>query len=339
MSQLRKDPVLGRWVIISTERGKRPTDFVHEKEVRKGGFCPFDEGNEDKTPPEVMAYRKPGSGRNTPGWQVRVVPNKFPALAIEGDLDRAGEGMYDKMNGVGAHEVIIETPDHNARLADLPIDHVALVIKAAQDRMVDLQGDTRFRYIQLFRNRGSAAGASLEHPHSQLIALPILPKRLIEELAGSKKYYAYKERCVFCDIVAQEVWTRARVVCENDACITVVPFAARFPFETWTLPKKHLPSFELMDDATRRGFAQALKETLQRLNAALDDPPYNLIVHTCPCGERDLTYYHWHVEIMPTLTKVAGFEWGSGFYINPTPPEDAARYLREVDIGGGGKSA
>jgi UDPglucose--hexose-1-phosphate uridylyltransferase len=339
MSQLRKDPVLGRWVIISTERGKRPTDFVHEKEVRKGGFCPFDEGNEDKTPPEVMAYRKPGTGRNTPGWQVRVVPNKFPALAIEGDLDRAGEGMYDKMNGVGAHEVIIETPDHDARLADLPVDHVGLVIKAAQDRMVDLQGDTRFRYIQLFRNRGSAAGASLEHPHSQLIALPILPKRLIEELAGSKKYYAYKERCVFCDIVAQEVWTRARVVCENDACITVVPFAARFPFETWTLPKKHLPSFELMDEATRRGFAQALKETLRRMNAALDDPPYNLIVHTCPCGERDLAYYHWHVEIMPTLTKVAGFEWGSGFYINPTPPEEAARYLREVDIGGGGKPA
>jgi UDPglucose--hexose-1-phosphate uridylyltransferase len=339
MSQLRKDPVLGRWVIISTERGKRPTDFVHEKEAKKGGFCPFDEGNEDKTPPEVLAYRKSGSARDTPGWQVRVVPNKFPALAIEGDLDRAGEGMYDKMNGVGAHEVIIETPDHNARLADLSVDHVALVVKAAQDRMVDLQGDTRFRYIQLFRNRGSAAGASLEHPHSQLIALPILPKRLIEELAGSKKYYGYKERCVFCDIVAQEMWTRARVVCENDACITIVPFAARFPFETWTLPKKHLPSFELMDEVTRRGFAQALKETLQRMNAALDDPPYNLIVHTCPCGERDLAYYHWHVEIMPTLTKVAGFEWGSGFYINPTPPEEAARYLRDADIGAGGTTA
>jgi UDPglucose--hexose-1-phosphate uridylyltransferase len=339
MSQLRKDPVLGRWVIISTERGKRPTDFVHEKEAKKGGFCPFDEGNEDKTPPEVLAYRKSGSARDTPGWQVRVVPNKFPALAIEGDLDRAGEGMYDKMNGVGAHEVIIETPDHNARLADLSVDHVALVVKAAQDRMVDLQGDTRFRYIQLFRNRGSAAGASLEHPHSQLIALPILPKRLIEELAGSKKYYGYKERCVFCDIVAQEMWTRARVVCENDACITIVPFAARFPFETWTLPKKHLPSFELMDEVTRRGFAQALRETLQRMNAALDDPPYNLIVHTCPCGERDLAYYHWHVEIMPTLTKVAGFEWGSGFYINPTPPEEAARYLRDADIGAGGTTA
>jgi len=334
MPQLRKDPVLGRWVIISTERGKRPTDFVREPEERKNGFCPFDEGNEDKTPPEVLAYRPDGSAPNTPGWTVRVVPNKYPALSIEGDLDRAGEGMYDKMNGVGAHEVIIETPDHDCDLADLPPEHIELVVRAMQERMVDLQGDTRFRYIQVFRNRGSAAGASLEHPHSQLIALPILPKRLIEELAGSQKYYGYKERCVFCDIVAQETWTKSRVVCENDRFVTIVPFAARFPFETWILPRKHMPSFEVMDKETRHGYAEALKAALTRINAALDDPPYNLIIHTSPCGERDLKYYHWHTEIMPKLTKVAGFEWGSGFYINPTPPEEAARYLREVDISG-----
>ncbi len=335
MPQLRKDPVLGRWVIISTERGKRPTDFAHEKEPSRGGVCPFDEGNEDKTPKEVLAYRPAGSPANSPGWQVRVVPNKFPALAIEGELDRAGEGMYDKMNGIGAHEVIIETPRHEATFEGLPVEHVALVVKAAQDRMLDLQGDTRFRYIQLFRNKGSAAGASLEHPHSQLIALPILPKRLAEELSGSKKYFGYKERCVFCDIVAQETWTRTRIVCENDEFIAIVPFAARFPFEVWILPRKHLPSFEIMDEGMRLAYAGILKETLTRVTLALSDPPYNLIVHTCPCGERDLRYYHWHTEIMPTLTKVAGFEWGSGFYINPTPPEDAARYLREVDVSKG----
>lgn len=334
MPQLRKDPVLGRWVIISTERGKRPTDFAQAREEKKGGFCPFDYGNEDKTPPEVMAYRKEGTEPDTPGWDVRVVPNKFPALAIEGELDRAGEGMYDKMNGVGAHEVIIETPDHDADFADLPVEHVALVVKAGQQRMLDLQGDSRFRYIQLFRNRGNAAGASLEHPHSQLIALPILPKRLTEELAGSKKYYGYKERCVFCDIVAQEVWTKTRIVCENEDFIAVVPFAARFPFEVWILPRKHDPSFEVMEDSERMAYAAILKETLTRINVALGDPPYNSIIHTSPSGESDLPYYHWHMEIMPKLTKVAGFEWGSGFYINPTPPEDAARYLREVDIGG-----
>ena len=339
MPQLRKDPVLGRWVIIATERGKRPTDFAAAPEDRKGGFCPFDEGNEDRTPPEVMAYRRSGTSPDTPGWDVRVVPNKFPALSIEGGLDRAGEGMYDKMSGVGAHEVIIETPDHDRRFADLPVDHVALVIKAMQERMTDLQRDSRFRYIQIFRNRGSAAGASLEHPHSQLIALPILPKRLKEELAGSKRYYSYKERCIFCDIIAQEAWTKSRIVCENDDFMTVAPFAARFPFETWILPKEHRPSFELMGSDVRTTFAAILKETLMRINAALSDPPYNYIVHTSPSGEKDLPYYHWHVEIMPKLTKVAGFEWGSGFYINPTPPEDAAGYLRDADITGEGSKA
>jgi len=334
MPQLRKDPVLGRWVIISTERGKRPTDFAHPKETRKNGFCPFDEGNEDKTPPEVLAYRDDKSRKDSPGWKVRVVPNKFPALSIEGELGRAGEGMYDKMNGVGAHEVIIETPCHDANFADLPVEQIALVTRAVQERMIDLQGDTRFRYIQVFRNQGHAAGASLEHPHSQLIALPILPKRVIEELAGSKKYYGYKERCVFCDIVAQEVWTKSRIVCENDAFIAVVPFAARFPFEVWILPRTHQPAFETIDEDMRTAYAGVLKETLQRINTALDHPPYNLIVHTSPSGELDLKYYHWHVEIMPKLTKIAGFEWGSGFYINPTPPEDAARYLREADIDG-----
>ncbi len=334
MPQLRKDPVVGRWVIISTERGKRPTDFAHAAEAKKGGFCPFDYGNEDKTPPEVMAYREDGSAPDSPGWQVRVVPNKFPALAIEGEIDRAGEGMYDKMNGVGAHEVIIETPDHDANFAELPLEHMKLVIRASQERMIDLQGDTRFRYIQLFRNRGNAAGASLEHPHSQLIALPILPKRLTEELTGSQKYYAYKERCVFCDIVAQEQWTKTRIICENDRFVTLAPFAARFPFETWILPSYHHTSFEVMDDEARHDFALILKETLLRINIALDNPPYNFIVHTSPAGERDLKYYHWHMEIMPKLTKVAGFEWGSGFYINPTPPEEAANYLREVEIPG-----
>lgn len=332
MPQLRKDPVLGRWVIISTERGKRPTDFATEPEDRKGGFCPFCAGNEDKTPPEVMSYRDEGTKADTAGWQVRVVPNKFPALAIEGELDRAGEGMYDKMNGVGAHEVIIETPDHDRSLADLPVDHIALVVKASQERMVDLQGDTRFRYIQLFRNRGFLAGASLEHPHSQMIALPILPKRLIEELSGSKKYYAYKERCVFCDMVAQETWTKTRIISENDLFIAMAPFAARFPFEVWILPVKHMPSYDVMDQETRAAYASILKDTLKRVNAALNNPPYNMIVHTSPTGERDLKYYHWHVELMPKLTKIAGFEWGSGFYINPTPPEEAAKYLREVDI-------
>ncbi len=332
MPELRRDPVVRRWVIVSTERGKRPSDFGSVEEERKGGFCPFDYGNEDKTPPEIMAYREAGTLPNTPGWWVRVVPNKFPALQIEGDLNRAGVGMYDMMNGIGAHEVIIETPDHNATLATLPDKNVQDVLWAYRDRMMDLKKDTRLKYVLIFKNQGKAAGASLEHPHSQLIATPIVPKRAMEELKGSREYYDYKERCVFCDIVRQEIASQDRVVVENDHFICIEPFASRFPFETWILPKKHSSMFEAIQKTEIISLARAIKEILTRLKAALKDPPFNLMLHTAPCDDGQSVYYHWHFEITPRLTKVAGFEWGSGFYINPTPPEDAARYLRELEL-------
>jgi len=330
MPELRKDPVIGRWVIISTERGKRPTDFSSSPPARGTGFCPFCNGNESKTPPEVFAYREPGSQRDGPGWRVRVVSNKFPALQIEGDLNREGVGIYDKMNGVGAHEVIIETPDHDKSLSDLDESHMTEVLLAWKQRMVDLKRDARFRYILVFKNHGEAAGASLEHSHTQLIAMPIVPKRVWEEIDGARRYYDYKERCIFCDIVSQEISDDVRVVCANESFISIEPFAARFPFETWLLPKKHAPAFEDLEDAEMCLLARLLKETLVRLNSALSSPPYNFILHTLPCQGDNRLWYHWHIEIMPTLTKVAGFEWGSGFYINPTAPEEAAKYLREI---------
>ena len=208
MPELRKDPIIGRWVIISTERGKRPHDFVVEPEVVKGGFCPFDPGNEHTTPPEVLAYRDPGTEPNTPGWQLRVVNNKFPALAKEGELDRRGEGMFDQMNGIGAHEVIIESPDHHATLATIPLDAFFRVLTAYRDRIVTLGADPRFRYVLIFKNQGRSAGASLEHSHSQLIALPVVPELVMEELTGGKFYFNYKERCVFCDMIRQELQQR-----------------------------------------------------------------------------------------------------------------------------------
>ena len=177
MPQLRKDPITGRWVIIASQRARRPTDFIRQPVPAPAATpCPFDAGNEAKTPPEVLAYRNSG-GRDQPGWRVRVVPNKFPALRIEGDLDRQGEGMYDKMNGIGAHEIIIETPDHATSLSEMPERQIQEVLRAVQDRVNDLKRDFRFRYIILFKNHGEAAGASLEHPHSQLIALPVVPER------------------------------------------------------------------------------------------------------------------------------------------------------------------
>ena len=333
MPELRKDPIIGRWVIISTDRAKRPSDFVRESvDIKGGGFCPFCYGNESKTPPEILAYGRNGGGANQPGWSVRVVPNKFPALGIEGDLDRQGEGMYDKMTGIGAHEVIVETPVHEATLATLSEKGVEDVLWAFRDRMLDLKNDRRFRYILIFKNHGSAAGASLEHTHSQLIALPIVPKRVREEVDYAKRYYQEKERCIFCDMIRQEIDTGARVITENDHFIAIAPFAPRFPFETWLLPKQHSSSYENNQSTVYGALARILKNSLMRLDLVLDRPAYNYTIHTSPLGEEINDHYHWHIEMMPKLTKVAGFEWGTGFYINPTPPEESARFLREAQV-------
>jgi UDPglucose--hexose-1-phosphate uridylyltransferase len=330
MSELRKDPVTERWVIISTERGRRPSDFVPEPKKMRGGFCPFDTGNEDKTPPEIMAFRPEGSPRNGPGWRLRVVPNKFPALRVEGDVNREGIGLYDKMSGIGAHEVIIETPDHDATLASLPLGSFEEVLWAYRDRMLDLRKDQRLRYVMLFKNHGEAAGATLEHPHSQLIALPIVPHLISEEMAGAKGYYNYKERCIFCDMIRQELRDGERVVLENADFVALAPFASFAPFEMWILPKRHNPFFEENQVHEIQSLAKIFSETLRRLEKALNCPPYNFTLHTTPFRERPLEYYHWHFEIIPKLTKLAGFELGSGFFINPTPPEEAAKFLREL---------
>ncbi|MBS3918172.1 MAG: galactose-1-phosphate uridylyltransferase [Deltaproteobacteria bacterium] len=330
MPELRKDPIYGRWVIIATERSRRPSDFAPEERISTGGFCPLCEGNEDRTPPEVLAFRDNGTPPNSPGWSLRVVPNKFPALRIEGELDREGEGIYDKMNGIGAHEVVVETPQHSETLSTLPLKGVEKVLWAYRDRIVDLRRDERLRHVLVFKNYGSAAGASLEHSHSQIIALPIVPTRVREEIEGAKNYFLYKDRCVFCDIVRQELRQRKRVIAENSGFVSIAPFASRFPFETWILPKIHQPSYEQMESSFYGQAAEILSGTLRKLKQVLDDPPYNYIIHTSSYPEQDRDYYHWHIEIMPKLTKVAGFEWGTGFYINPTPPEEAAEYLREA---------
>ena len=340
MPELRKDPVVGRWVIIATDRAKRPTDFVRERvQIRGSSFCPFCYGNETKTPPEVLAYRSDGSRPDTPGWTLRVVPNKFPALGIEGTLNRQGDGLYDKMSGIGAHEVIIETPDHRATLATLAAGQIESVLWAYRDRILDLKKDRRFRYMLIFKNHGEAAGASLEHTHSQLIALPVVPKRVLEETECCREYYGLKERCLFCDVMRQEATSGVRLVAENEEFVALSPFAARFPFEIWLLPKFHQSAFE---ESSKRQFEQLavlLKDMLGRLDAVLDHPAYNYVIHTSPVPEASNDYYHWHLEIMPKLTKLAGFEWGTGFYINPTPPEESAKFLREAAAPVGAVSA
>ena len=329
MPELRKDPVVGRWVIISTERGQRPSDFRIEPVRAVGSNCVFCPGNEAKTPPEILAIRTPDSAPNGPGWSLRVVPNKFPALRIEGELEPSGEGLYDRMNGVGAHEVVIESPDHRATLATLPADTVADVLLAYRDRVVDLKKDPRFEYILVFKNHGAAAGASLEHPHSQLIATPIIPIMLTEELNGSSQYYRMKERCVWCDILHQERRSQRRMIVEANGFVAFTPFASRFPFETWILPTHHRSAFEETGVEELRGLAEVLGEFLRRMDRVLQHPPFNFMLHTAPLREGTLDHFHWHLEIIPKLTNVAGYEWGSGFFINPVLPEDAAAALRE----------
>lgn len=329
MSQFRRDPITGRWIIVDISEPKAPEAFGLKPQVKTGGLCPFCPGNEKMTPPEIEAIRYGNTTPNAPGWSVRVVSNKFPALRIEGNLDRHGIGIYDMSDGVGAHEVIIESPDHNRDLADLSQGEIRNVIFKYRSRSLDLEKDPRFKYILIFKNHGAQAGASLEHSHTQLVALPIVPKRVAEELKGAEDYFNYKERCVFCDMITQEIQDKVRVVSENANFIAFCPFVPRFAFETWILPKIHDQHFKSIDDRRVEDFAAILKDTLARIKKVLKDPPYNFIIHAAPIRDGRNEEFHWHLEIMPTLTKVAGFEWGSGFYINPTSPEIAAKYLKE----------
>lgn len=340
MPELRKDPVVGRWVIIATERGKRPREFSVATETRLPGPCVFCEGNELNPPLEVFSIRQPGTAPDTPGWEVRVVPNKYPALRIEGELDREGMWLCDMINGVGAHEVIIETPDHHKDLVDLPEEHIAKVLTTYRQRIMDLQGDDRFKYVLIFKNQGQAAGATIQHAHSQLIATPITPKRVKEELVAAMEYFEYKRRCIFCDYIKQETKVfRERLVIETDHFVAVSPYAARFPFELWILPKRHSPDYTYITWGETLDLAKVLKLVLRKLRAALDNPPFNYMLHMAPFRRLRPGYwstieqdYHWHIELMPRLARTAGFEWGSGFYINPTPPETAAQILRHIDV-------
>jgi UDPglucose--hexose-1-phosphate uridylyltransferase len=341
MPTLRRDPVTGRWVINPDDADAQASSLVQMEELIKGGLCPFCEGNEKHTPSEIFAIRSKGSQKDGPGWEVRVVPNISPALRVELDPDRRAERMYDLMNAVGAHEVIIETPQHTSNLADLEISQIQKVLQTYRQRISDLKKDQRIRSVFVFKNYGERAGSSaIEHAHSQLIGVSVTPKSLKEELSGAKDYYDYKERCVYCDMIKQELSTEKRLICSNPDFLAFAPFASRFTHEAWILPKKHSADFESLGDDKLENLAAVLKETLQRLKILLNDPPYNCILHTGPNRTKRKGYtwktldkdYHWHIEIMPRYVRIDGFEWGTGLYINATTPEQAAESLRKVKI-------
>jgi len=340
MPELRKDLITEGWVIIATERAKRPHEFAQQPVEPDAGTCPFCPGNESQTPPELWAVRARG-GANQSGWKVRVIPNKFPALRIEGEMNREAEGIYDRMNGIGAHELIIDTPEHNLALEEQPAADIALALTACKERMLDLQRDDRFRYILAFKNVGREAGASLRHSHYQMIATPVTPHRVKAKLTGARDYFARKERSVFQDILRHEQRDGRRVVFENAGFLVFCPFASRFPFELCVLPKRQSADYHSVAPDELLQLAEALKATLGKLSRGLNKPQYNLIWQTAPsrAGHRRSGYwdtidqdFRWHIEILPRLTRTAGFEWGTGFYINPMPPEDSAAFLRGVAV-------
>jgi UDPglucose--hexose-1-phosphate uridylyltransferase len=331
MPELRKDPIVGRWVIIATDRAKRPVTSRNEVAIPSTGMCPFCAGSESNTPREIIAYRDRDTRPNERGWRVRVVPNKFPALQIEGDLNKRGDGIYDKMNGIGAHEVIIECPFHESTMANLSEENIREVLWVYHDRLVDLKKDPRLVYGMVFKNVGAAAGASIEHTHSQLIVTPIVPINVWEEMTGALEFYNYRGRCIYCDIIHQELAAEKRIVLDTPNFLSIAPYASRFPFETWIIPKNHASHYENIQKNEVDELGTVLKTILIKLEVALDKPAYNYIIHTSPFDTQALPHYHWHIEIIPRLTRVAGFEWGTGFYINPVPPEQSAIFLRETE--------
>ncbi|MEK6691401.1 MAG: DUF4931 domain-containing protein [Nitrospirota bacterium] len=340
-NELRRGPITGVWVVMvkngtSIEglldgwESKRPLPI---EDIQP---CPFCEGNENDAPSEILAFRK-GGIPNGPGWKIRVVPNKFPIFQIHGELDGKAVGMYDKLGGIGAHEIVVETPLHNRTLLTLDNKEVEDILWAYRERVLDLKKDRRFRYILVYKNYGPSVGASIKHSHSHIVATPVTPGRIKEELEGSKYYYKIKERCIYCDIIRQEIKNEERIILENDHFLCFSPFASIYPFQAWITPKTHEVFFEQNERYDL--LASMLREILDKISKGLKDPDYIFVIHTGPNIEakrgrhywQTLQYdFHWHIEIMPRVRNLTGFEIGAGFHINPVLPEDAAKYLRGI---------
>jgi UDPglucose--hexose-1-phosphate uridylyltransferase len=327
MSELRKDLVKNKWVAVAAHWALKPNDFPIAKKALEAstaaGFCPFCEGNETFTPPEIIAYRE-NSEANSPGWLVRAIPNKFSAFELEGVLEENHTGIYSSYNGLGKHEVIIETPEHGTDFHQLTVQRMEIILKICRERYNDLARDERIKYIQIYKNRGIFAGASLEHSHSQIVALPLVPA----ENQGVTDYFKKINRCLICDIVAQDR-NSERLVAESDDYLLLCPYAPRFPYETWIVPKRHCEHFGEITEAEIQDLARILKKFTNVVIDSLGNPSYNLIINTAPVNVEYQQGYHWYIELTPRLLVNAAVEIASGIYINPVAPELAAAMLRE----------
>jgi UDPglucose--hexose-1-phosphate uridylyltransferase len=339
MPELRQNPATKEWVIISTERAKRPEEFgmgpVKEASEEIKNHCPFCEGNESLTPPEILAFRTYGTKPNSSGWWLRVIPNAFPALVPQGSSTRVKDlDFFNYMPGLGEHEVIIESPKHDLHIATMKEKQVAEIFLAYRERYVALCCDPKFELITIFKNHGKSAGTSIKHPHSQLIATPITPSHMRHRVEEAMRFFDDSGRCVHCVMIEKEQKFKERVVLETDNFIVFEPFASRSPFETAVLPKKHGASYGEITPELSKELAFTMKKTLEKICKGLNNPDYNYMITSSPCHESNEEYFHWHIMIVPRVAAVAGFELGSGIYINTVIPEKAAKYLREINVQG-----
>ena len=322
VSELRRDPILRRWVIMAPERGTDvPRRQLDPPPADPAGPCPFCPGNEQMNPEEIAATREGAA------WQVRVTPDKRPLLRIEGDPERRGAGMFDVMNAIGAHELVTDTPEHDHTWADFTVAHMSRLLEMYRSRTADLRRDRRFRHVFVLKNHG-AVWSRYRHAHSHLIATPFTPKRLEEELVGAREYHRMRERCVFCDQIAEELRVRDRIVAQNRDFVLFTPFASEYPYEMWIAPLRHAADFGTLADGAIVPLAELLVDALARLRTALGDPPYSVVLHGGPLDGADQSEFHWHWEMVPHLGHELGMEWATGILSNPVPPEEAARQLR-----------
>jgi UDPglucose--hexose-1-phosphate uridylyltransferase len=329
MPELRKDPVSNTWVVLAPERKRRPLFYKPTGEdALSPGDCPFCQGNEGMTPPEIYALRENPSEANKPGWRLRVVPNKYPALQVEGQLIRTGEGLYDKMNGIGAHEVVIETPSHTKGMDELEVEAITDIFMAFKRRILDLKKDIRFRYIQVFKNHGSMTIATIPHPHSQIVALPVVPARIQEQLTYAKNHFNSKERCIFCDIIHHERNYQKRVLEENSDYLVISPYAPRVPFELAIYPKQHNASFEETPDSSLQLLAGLFRGVMGKINKTLERPDFSMVLHNAPFAIDCTYYFHWHIKVMPIIAGVSAVDLGTAVYINPYLPEEVIEILK-----------
>lgn len=328
-TELRTDPVTGRAVAIDIGPFKRRDDFelgpVRLEDPPSA--CPLCEGREADAGPEILAWRE-GGPANVPGWSVRVVPNRHPMLRIEGGLDVRSTGLLETRDGLGAHEVIIETPIHDQPLHTLDVDRLWRVLWAWRTRIQDLKRDSRFVSVIVFKNHGTAAGARLDHAHSQLTAFPFVPPALADKLRGAARHWSTTGRCIYCDVIAEELKDGRRIISDQGAILAIAPYASRVPFETWLTPRDHAARFEDASDEVLAELAATLKSVMAGIDWALERPACNLVLHTAPLsGEAD-SAFHWQLEILPRVTRFSGLELGSGMHRNPVSPEEAAQALR-----------